>query len=457
MRRIIKPVLALCLFFFMGISNGFEQCHSVDTAHEIRELYNSYCLEYIKKLQNGETIDVNEKEIGRGSYGVVIECALDTRNITPRVAMKITEYYKDQNDKKEKGITNVNKAYAEEIEQELNVLEAIKDADQIYIPKYYGCVHDESINTVYIFQERLDQTLGQYFAQLKPYNKKASFPSLDDKNFETTVGIMLQMAIAVKIIHKKGFGHFDLKLDNFMVLKGKNLIAKPIDFGLSSPLDGKGNDKSLEPRGSLNYVDPLWMNKQHSASSQNDVYSLGITYMSMLYGYPYVNLELKAPTTIDKYNEQAEKRDAINVSFLEKPIELNEKPGLFEPQGYPKSELITMVNKQIKRVFDSVNRPTLDDLIETFILVLRMWNAKSIYLPENKERLYDSVYNNDKIEEKGSNRLGMIKNKISKAIFSRFASKKQAQEDKQPPSLKKGNESVKQANKTLFKADKRLI
>ena len=436
MKGIIKPVLAMCLFFYLGIMEEFEQCFQLEPPYEPEGLDNSDCLEYIKKIRNGEDIDV--KILGRKTFGLVSGCELSVDNKKYKIAMKIMKY-SSSNYKENNNFFHFQEVKVEDIKQELNVLEALYSESPLYIPDYYCCVHDKERSAVYIFQERYDQTLGEYITKLTSVDEESPFPPLGEENFETTVGIMLQMAIAVKLIHEKGFGHFNLNPSAFMVLqKGLSLIAKPIGFGLSLPLN---ND--VEKIGNINYIDPLWMNKNPSVTSQIDVYSLGLTYMGMLYGLKYVNLGLKRPPSLESYNKKFKKRQKKQQKLFGQVLNPDNKPNHPQQLYHDKEKLINNVTEKIKAMLSEENRATLDDVISSFITILRMKNEKSIYLPENAKVLYESVYGTDRIEDLTD-------------VLPYFLTKVLAKDDLKAI-YKKLNPSVDKATVHLSKGGKRII
>ena len=138
--------------------------------------------------------------LGKGAYGLVIGCKNED-GTKANIAVKIMKYSAAQYDE-EKGFTGVKKVCLKDLKQELKVLEVLRGTNSRYIPEYYGCVHDESSKAVYIVQEQLDQNLNEYIKQSKSSDKNNRFPLLMEENFETTVGMMLQMAQAVEIIHE---------------------------------------------------------------------------------------------------------------------------------------------------------------------------------------------------------------------------------------------------------------
>ena len=176
-----------------------------------------------------------------------------------------------------------------------------------------------------------------------------------------------------------------------MLLKRNNLIVvKPIDFGLSRPLNKDQSGKPLDTKGTLNFIDPLWMNKEHTGSALNDVYSLGITYVYMLYGPSYVNMGLQSLTSREEYNEKVKVRDTTICQLFEDFLDPDNEYKRSVAKCYSQRKPINMINQPIKIIFNSEERTTLNGLIKDFESVLKIINTESIYLPKRAKDLYDS-------------------------------------------------------------------
>lgn len=89
--------------------------------------------------------------------------------------------------------------------------------------------------------------------------------------------IFKQIALAIQHCHKNNVIHNDIKPDNIMIDKNKNV--KLIDFGLSQLTTDK-----LLFRGSPLYAAPEIF-KKTNVSTKIDIYSFGITMYESIYGY----------------------------------------------------------------------------------------------------------------------------------------------------------------------------
>lgn len=93
-----------------------------------------------------------------------------------------------------------------------------------------------------------------------------------------------QMCEALSYCHSKGVIHRDLKLENVMLLGGPpHWRIKIIDFGLCD-IGVRCSDLSYRWCGSVDYVCPEILLKQPYIGCKADVWSLGTTLYSMLYG-----------------------------------------------------------------------------------------------------------------------------------------------------------------------------
>lgn len=97
---------------------------------------------------------------------------------------------------------------------------------------------------------------------------------------------ILQVAEALKYIHKQNISHLDIKPSNIM-LNGNDEIVL-IDFGVSKQYDfSTGGQTSVSPVGCSSGYAPLEQydpNGVKDFSPQTDIYSLGATYFKLLTG-----------------------------------------------------------------------------------------------------------------------------------------------------------------------------
>ena len=120
--------------------------------------------------------------------------------------------------------------------------------------------------------------------------------SLDNKLGTTGLSMsdatryILQLAEALKYIHKKNIAHLDIKSSNIM-LNGNDEIVL-IDFGVSKQYDLTGGQTSVSPVGRSSGYAPLEQydpNGVKDFSPQTDIYSLGATYFKLLTGITPLN------------------------------------------------------------------------------------------------------------------------------------------------------------------------
>lgn len=106
------------------------------------------------------------------------------------------------------------------------------------------------------------------------------------------LGFFRRIVAGVLAVHKAGFCHADLKLENVVV--GADLSPKIIDFDLSVPLDSFNYG-----RGTTQYMDPEiignWGLRQSQYTEKTDVYSLGVMLYQLVHlgQYPFAGEKLE--------------------------------------------------------------------------------------------------------------------------------------------------------------------
>lgn len=91
---------------------------------------------------------------------------------------------------------------------------------------------------------------------------------------------MLEMALGVAKIHSIGIVHRDLKIDNFLVFKGK---VKVCDFGKAFHIGLTRIPPEYKMTFHLGWSPPEWMDKTSSRNDPSgDVFQLGVTFYHML-------------------------------------------------------------------------------------------------------------------------------------------------------------------------------
>ena len=177
-------------------------------------------------------------------------------------------------------ITNP-KIKLEAFEQETKIL------SQLHHPNIIGLV-DHGVGSIEKNQQISDKK--QYLV-LEYAQRGILFDYIRDtgKPFGEEMGRYLFHGIlkGVETIHKNGFAHRDLKIEN-MLIDGEYNI-KIGDFGFASSLEGKsGNGKLTSQVGTLKYCAPEILRKRPYIGTQVDVFSLGICFFIIVYGkYPF--------------------------------------------------------------------------------------------------------------------------------------------------------------------------
>lgn len=160
---------------------------------------------------------------------------------------------------------NVFKKIKEDILEEVNILKKINNKN---IVKAYGCLEEN--NTIYSIMEFIE---GE---DLEQYNKKNPFNENEAKE------LLKQLINGLKEIHPQNIIHRDIKPNN--IIKMPNGIYKIIDFTTNrSYQDGKMTTMT----GFQNpiYTPPELIQKKAVIGNYTDIYSIGMTLVSLLVKY----------------------------------------------------------------------------------------------------------------------------------------------------------------------------
>jgi len=137
------------------------------------------------------------------------------------------------------------------------------------IIRCYGCFINEEYNLVYVLEYILGQDLFDYL------NLFENVLELNDKK-----KIMYSMVKSIKYCHDNNIIHLDVKLENFMINIGNNIL-KLGDFDFI--LDYKSNQSIYHrSRGTLDYMAPEVLVLDHIYDKSSDIWSLGVCFYIFL-------------------------------------------------------------------------------------------------------------------------------------------------------------------------------
>ncbi|MBI4575236.1 MAG: serine/threonine protein kinase [Planctomycetes bacterium] len=118
-----------------------------------------------------------------------------------------------------------------------------------------------------------------------------------------SVGIALQVALALEYASGRKLVHRDIKPDNILV--GGADRVKLCDLGLARPIGGEGGiTTSGVTVGTPKYMSPEQVRGERSIDVRSDIYSLGITLWHMLVGEPPFNDESPLVVAAQHLNDE---------------------------------------------------------------------------------------------------------------------------------------------------------
>ena len=103
-------------------------------------------------------------------------------------------------------------------------------------------------------------------------------------NEEDAVFYAIQLLDVIETVYSKGYLYRDLKPQNIIVGKSKNLVL--VDYGICFPLDFTAEDVSDEVDGSPHFIPPERLTGEGENIS-SEIYSIGMLLYYMLTGHTY--------------------------------------------------------------------------------------------------------------------------------------------------------------------------
>ena len=197
-------------------------------------------------------------------------------------------------------------------------LQLEKTSNPFLLPEYFFINED---NSYFYIIEKYDSDLYKFFNKLDENIKNFDLPNI--------LKIIFFIINSIKILHDNNIIHSDLKLEN-IVLNYDNLYQitdiKIIDFDVSlfdkipnylknlpEPFDKILNNK--KPRGTR-----IYMIKNELMSFKNDIYSLGIIIIMLL--YKTIKLDISNNKKKLKEDEIKNKKEIIKQNGIIKKLSL---------------------------------------------------------------------------------------------------------------------------------------
>lgn len=208
---------------------------SIDSSPKGRPSLKSRLLGEIEELKTGDTPDGFKYEVlGKGGYGCVVKPTVKCRS--------------DQKGKM--GVEYVSKLYKSEIDSGsidkfLNNLEIAKSVGREDIGlEYYRCDSPTGLRETDICSDdKLEEIFNSIAINMEEI-KGNNLNEVINKNlmdFRLPLGLIKKSIIdnieTINKLHELGYGHFDIKLDNIMLVKNKDYLLHIIDYDIFTLLE----------------------------------------------------------------------------------------------------------------------------------------------------------------------------------------------------------------------------
>ena len=203
-----------------------------------------------------------EKEIGRGSYGVVYKCCRKTEDKREYAAIKVISLDPNNDPSFASSVAGTQtkqfyKEIYEDILKEAELLRSLKGNRNIVEIRESATLETEDGFFLLI---RMDL--------LKSFEQYISENALKEKD---VIRFGCDLSSALIACHEKGIIHRDIKPKNILVDAEGNFELS--DFGVAKKLEGRGYASSL--KGNYEFMAPEVIHEQKS-DARSDVYSMGL-------------------------------------------------------------------------------------------------------------------------------------------------------------------------------------
>ena len=310
-------------------------------------------------------------KLGKGAFGQVYRCTVNENpnKVQGRIPKQFQSAFKFQRFNPQK--MNI-------VQNELKFLQYVAKIHPLYLLHFYNCAVDLQRNNLFVLTEMLDSDLKDGLAQMK-FTRYGKQKALE---------LLLMMAIGVKNLHMTGYGHFDIKLDNFMLKRGNYNIIKIIDYGMVS-LPGI----TKKAFGTPSYWGPeMILSQPYITTRKSDLYSLGITFFALFYGIESIKMTKKEEIT--DINAATEYYNYVKGQIEGKVDLENEKEiqGEDERDKETRIKLAELIVKLTK--INPNERINIVDTVQELERLLKQYDQDSIYLEKNVTELFNEVYPN---------------------------------------------------------------
>ena len=225
-----------------------------------------------------------EKQLGKGSYGVVYKAVRKDHNLESYAAIKVISIPQDQAEidtLRSEGLDlNGTRTYLQGIVNdfvsEIQLMESLKGIQNIVSVEDYKVV------------EKTDEIGWDIFIRMElltPFNTYVSDKNLSEKD---VIKLGIDICTALEICSKRNIIHRDIKPENIFV--NDFGYFKLGDFGIARKLENMTG--GLSQKGTFNYMAPEVANSSYY-DARVDTYSLGIVLYKLLNGnrLPFLDSE----------------------------------------------------------------------------------------------------------------------------------------------------------------------
>lgn len=208
------------------------------------------------------------------------------------------------------------------------------------IVNVYDVGNDGNIH--YIVMEYIDGfTLKELISSKAPFTD------------EETVGIGLQIGVALEHAHNNGIVHRDIKPENILITKSGNVgTIKVTDFGIAKATTSKTSP--IDFMGSVHYFSPEQA-KGENVDTRSDIYSLGIVLFEMVTGQLPFTGETAVALAMKHLKEPIPDIKAINPNVSNKLVSVIKKATCKEPKN--RYQTIDELLKDLRGVLTEIHTP----------------------------------------------------------------------------------------------------